>query len=749
MAFLTQFSWNAILDFDQTPEEGGLQTLYKNSKQMKVMMINEFSDPETTQHPSNIGLQSDDLPWVFANGHKEYDPETPDTHLDWMMKGYQFSLQTALRKYQEFCKDGVQLSAVVVVNSDRALEQMSSTVDYLFTIGFRSDGDCQLMVISLDSTFLTGLLKHAQARLALKSLCHTFMLDELKHVVNSIAEERNTPATPSTDGLLRLVQSESGTSVVLDRRTMADWRDLQVLSCDECEDRRHSPDRLEEVAAQFYKGHEPCWLNFYCGHDVGRTVTATYRSCIETELQDLQSNSLQSKAGFSFTWVRTVTIKHRSGTGGTTLGARLLWSFRKEFRCARIGKLSSHTGKYIRAFQRIGESPHISPAAMKPVLLLIDNPVSWMFDSLRDTLDQGKTKSVIIHIQPLYMDDAADLHSSSSSQSGYTRPFPGQTTFNLPHRLDQQEVTMVKDIISRFAHGPTRMRAAKTTEQQCGFIYAGLELFGQEYNLARLQAFIKEHLDSPEMADQHRGMLQYCSLIYQYSHKAIPRGCFLTTYVGLENISPGAGYVVGELTPVLSDLLLTYTEHLEPPIDCCYTGYRPAHALIATEILNQSEASLISITGQFLEDMFTSGNFAIRHLMDLTMYVFTRRTFFSNSDDDETLSSDDDESEQDRREREAHHYVYPGRQGKPFSPLVMAILRSNEGARKAVQLVLTLCQKADESKYYDRAFAWQLLARLFAHKFKLKLIPKEAAMLLGKILSTSNEFWVPTTESDS
>ena len=266
--------------------------------------------------------------------------------------------------------------------------------------------------------------------------------------------------------------------------------------------------------------------------------------------------------------------------------------------------------------------------------------------------------------------------------------------------------------------------------------------------LARLRSFIKEHLASPEMAERHRRMLQYCSLIYQYSRKAIPRGCFLMTSLGLNDITPGAGYEVGELTPVLQDLLLTYTERLEPPIDCCYTGYRPAHALIATEILNQSEASLVSITGQFLEEMLTGGNFASRHLMDLTMHVFTQRTFLSSSEDDE--SADTDESAQSGTEdfTEPEVHLFSRRRMKRFSPLVMAILESNDGPKQAVQLALTLCQKAEEFDYYDRAFAWQLLARLLAHTFKQNAIPEEASELLDKILSMSNELLVPTKESD-
>ena len=142
------------------------------------------------------------------------------------------------------------------------------------------------------------------------------------------------------------------------------WEDLEIY----CPNPRltNSTEEIEKARDTFYKGGQVSQVNLLHNHSIQRTLEEELIQKIEQAVNSLKALTRDSCS------VRTITLLSEPGSGATTLCRRILWSKRKEYRCAVIKSISKTTTDFqISKFQAFGyDEPHsISP----PALILSDN----------------------------------------------------------------------------------------------------------------------------------------------------------------------------------------------------------------------------------------------------------------------------------------------------------------------------------------------------------------------------------------
>ena len=735
LEFLVNHSWKAVMDFDPTSESGGLHSMAataSNQYQLKLMEITQFQEKSITNHPAEIGLHSKNRPWIFTNGRQHCDSK-PSTFIEWLRGGYRKSLETALAIYQDYCP---HLTFAIFVLSDNDVQHLATTVESLFSQSLTRNQS--FYIISPDAKVCSALLSASRVGSQLKKNCFVLPLEDIRSAFDSAS----LPPVNNQDETeeIRLPLSD-GSTIKVSPQKVKKFSDLDILSMTQCANRTHRPREIQKAEDSFYKGHEPTWLNFYHGHDIQRTESANYLACIKQQLEELNKMQVTTSERSAGTCVRTIIISHHSGSGGTTVGRRLLWDLRGEYRCAEITRLADTTRKTICDFQAYGETM-VPQGKLRPIVLLTDSFPVLNLQRLLLQLERGKVKCVVIQVQAKQSrllvthgrgTEQSDLRSEQASSVGLVK------TFELSECLDKAEINRVKNII-RHLEGQDSTRVAQTVEQSKLFIYLGLELFGGNYDPKRLKKFVKQHVLAPETTETHRKMLYYCSLVYIFSRKAIPCGCFQERQSSVIRLDQR--FEVDELSPIVNLLLICH-EQLDPPSDAVYKGYRPAHALVAREILQQRfdipGHTLSSLCHEFLQDMLQSTDYATRHLMDLTIILFRKRAYSSETaeqeDDSSSLEFQDHKPEARSRRENVQRKAW--QRENRYSPLIRTVLapsKVDDSRFNALKLIFSLCQTVIRRERDDTAYVWQLMARLLAYEYQGALIPFEGAVQLSELL---------------
>lgn len=698
--FFREVPWTAVVDFDWSSENGGLQEMFTRTTGNGAALRRQLTVLDATDFKEGSGLgveshyrPSSQLSWIFANGRQNVS-QTYHTYSDWVgfcKKGTEDALLSQIR---------LALSPIVVfaLFSSSSLLEMAALVQFTYSVMVAARAKRNIVVLSDNLSVAQKLteLAHVDVRECCVAglpwehvkLNFVQMLPELKEYYSE-----------------KYLTSSTGTEIPVPPQRVTSWDELDVVSSRECEQNDIQPDMIERTKLNFYKGVEAEWLNFYFNHDIERSLTPTLRNSLQSKIDALKCPNFAQDRGYR-TAVRLLTVHHYPGTGGTTVCRRLLWDFRKQLRCALVKSISDRTARQVQGLYEFGEM-QTQASSVLPVLLLVDSVDGNQLEAFCKSLNRARLRCVVIHCK-------------STPTEIQRRTVDEDSDYYLDRKLQPQEVNRVAGIVlSLEKDSEKRLRYITAIKRDKQIIYFGLQLFGQEYNQRRLATFVKAHLD--DVSELEVQMLKFCSLVYAFLHLAVPRAGILNL------LAPGLGEYcdihIGDFSEPTADLLVSTAENSDNYV---FEGYRPAHYLVGVEILNNF--SLYDTVYQFLEKMLRpSATFATRIIEDIAVRMFTRRSAKQDFDEDEDDAlGDDTKTSPDRAvaQRVRQHR---------FTRLVMDIL-TNEGVFRTLNLLLLLWKRSSISVH--RGYLWQHIARFLAHEIGSTDLPEAQAREFMSLLST-------------
>ena len=145
--------------------------------------------------------------------------------------------------------------------------------------------------------------------------------------------------------------------------------DLDIVGSNECSDDKLPQDSekqefLKSKEVKFYKGGEVDWWNFWSESVVKRDLFSQLCKKVKSALFEEGVEGEVEKG------IKTVTLYHQPGSGGTTCAKHILWDFRQDVKCAEIVHCTENTCSQIGKLRDFGEIGDYDPG---PLLLLIDN----------------------------------------------------------------------------------------------------------------------------------------------------------------------------------------------------------------------------------------------------------------------------------------------------------------------------------------------------------------------------------------
>ena len=673
------------------------------SKQVSVLNVEDFENRSTihSMFESNSGTC-----WIFANGRKDVSL-AQETFSDWVANCKK-PAEDALSACMHMQKP---LVSVYLLVSASSLQELASLLQFNFSILGPRQSRKGIALICEDGPIVQDL--RALARVDVGECCVAGM--HWACVKDSICQMLmgREVFDLSTE---KHVVSSSDTPVAVPLARMRAWEDINVVGYYECEyEAENASDEMERSRDNFYKGEQPEWLNFYLRHDIERSLLRKLKDEVQQRLESLKGQNFGQERD-NRTSIRTVVLHHSPGTGGTTLCRRVLWEFRKTFRCALIQAITNSTAMQVSSLYDFKES-HTGPNAILPVLLLVDCVNTHAFRSLCSDLNRSRVRSVILQCRPIL------------SEPLQKKQIYGDAEYHLDRHLSKSEIKQVAHLINQLEPDRDKrtqiIRNVKSNQQ---ILYFGLQLFGQEYNHKLLEKYVVYHLEN--VAELEVEMLKFCSLVYTYMHVGIPRSCVQSLLSPLEGPFRVS---MADISDTTADMIVLNTEGYET---YAYEGYRPAHHLIGVEVLHRFQ--LLETAMQFLDKMVgRRSEYAANILTDIAIRLFTKRDAKVGWDE-ENVDGDEDIA----AEKTSEH---AGRvQLRRFSPFITTLMK-DEGKFEALELLLVLCEKTLGCP--GNAFVWQHLARYLAYEVGEMELPRKFAGFLSFLL-WGETYWLHDDSDD-
>jgi hypothetical protein len=709
--FLAEIPWTAVIDFDSSSENGGLYSLMKQkldsegkgsdstrgvfSRQVNILDVTDFKDQSPALNKDKTFGSSCRTSWIFANGRQGVTP-MQESYSDWVAN-CERPAEDALCSYLHLQKTPVSVFLLV---SKSSLQEIACLLHFAFSVLGPKRSGKEIAVICQENKIVQDLRE--LVRIDVGECCVAGLpWSHVKENVRQMLSGREVITSISEKHVI----SSTGTAIPIPVQRLRTWENIDVVGYYECET-EHPQEVIEKSRDMFYKGHQPEWLNFFLHHEIDRSDLRRVQEEIQQWLDSLKSPNFGQERDHK-SHIRTVVVHHYPGTGGTTFCRRILWVFRKKYRCALIKAITEDTASQIRSLYEFAES--VSNTFL-PLLLLVDSVDEHAFRVFCSTLDKSRVKSVILQCRPI-LGEPQEKRKIHYEDSG----------FKLARQLSKAEVTQITNLISVLESDcDKRTQLIRSVKSNRQILYFGLQLFGQEYNQKLLGKYVVFHLDNVSKLEVE--MLTFCSLVYTYMHLGIPRACVQSLLSPLEGpfrIS------MADISETTADLIVLNTEGYEKYV---YDGYRPAHHLIGTEVLHRFP--LLDTATQFLEKMIGSQvEYAAGILTDIALRLFTRRDAKYDLDE-ETVDGDVDIVTENTSE-------HAGRvQERRFSPLITTIMKDSK--YDALKLLLILCEKTLQSP--ANAFVWQHLARYLAYEVGEMDLPREYARFLSYLLS-GESYW--------
>lgn len=222
----------------------------------------------------------------------------------------------------------------------------------------------------------------------------------------------------------------------------------------------------DSLGEAFYKGNEATWNDIANNRDLMLIDNTKYME-ISDKLSKLLNNTSPR--------VKTTTLLHGAGSGGTTLSKHILWSFKDQFPCARLKKYTSRTAEILTEIYR---------NTGKCILLSVESGSTVISDEelnrLKKAVDAENGRMVVLLIKRIENNlDGNKERNTALAFLGNTMPIP----------IAKKFYDVFSAIASKKEEGNERRKLLEKItgvdrykEQRSPFFY-GFYTFQEEYQL--------------------------------------------------------------------------------------------------------------------------------------------------------------------------------------------------------------------------------------------------------------------------
>ncbi|XP_036372551.1 sterile alpha motif domain-containing protein 9-like [Megalops cyprinoides] len=350
--FLTHLDLFAVLDFDPESKSEGLYSFFREQRKARAHFPEDYTRTDLPHETVRKLELSKIISWVFCNGSVT-DAVRPSFPTAWRKeKG------ASVRRTVSFlCRTDVMPRGrfqVLFLLLSRVDHQMDPLLE-AFSSFYQELGGVESMLFICNSESTCNSWKDlvdAKFGEQITDRCiYKLNLAEVNGTVLSL--------TRSSE---RFLPCHNAATIVLWRRDEEGMHALSVLCVNQCEGQQESRD---DVQRSFYRGATPTWWNFHLSEE---SVVKRDKHEYIKRMVRLRTSEPESGACVTF------DLFHHPGCGGTTLAMHVLWSLRKELRCAILkdNAVGHHeVARQVISLLKYGIKER-STSVFLPVLLMID-----------------------------------------------------------------------------------------------------------------------------------------------------------------------------------------------------------------------------------------------------------------------------------------------------------------------------------------------------------------------------------------
>ena len=284
----------------------------------------------------------------------------------------------------------------------------------------------------------------------------------------------------------------------------------------------------------FLRGATVAWYDLNVGVGIDRDVTAKLEQQVQQEIKARAT--------------RRVNLWHWPGAGGTTVARRIAWNLHRQFPTVVVRDIQpQQTAERLR---------HLFGETRLPILVVIDLPgvAKEAIDRLYDELRSSHTHAVLLNVERRFNSGA------------------GHGTHYLDAMLTTREAVGLSGVLA--TRVPERRAALESLidegdRRKRSPFYFGLTAYGRDFQ--GLESYLEARLS--QASDPVRDAVLFMAFTYYYGQVS----------PSLQTFGPVFGIPASKLI-IMSKVIPDYMRELLIEAD---SGVRPAHHLIAEEILHQ------------------------------------------------------------------------------------------------------------------------------------------------------------------
>ncbi|XP_053570023.1 sterile alpha motif domain-containing protein 9-like [Bombina bombina] len=367
--FIHEIKWFAVLDFDPESLISGICKYYREKRVANLHFPNQFQEMNIEKSEELKLYQQ--TSWIFCNGRsdlkcKDYEPVSS--------KEWQKSKAAEVGKLVSFFtrKDVMERGKFLVIFLLLSMvEDPADPMNEVFRMFFQELGGINDILCICETAQIFQRWKDLQLKYVnekeLEDRC-VYNLS-VKNINGTILKLKS-----QIQSTKRILPSDMGSSILLPKKDEEVMTCLEILCENECQDTELEKCEnkfntfMTTKEEHFYRGGKVSWWNFYFSM---RNFTGPFiKRDVYDKLEEMIKSCSNSQKQIS---VKTFTLYHHVGCGGTTVAKHILWDLRNTFRCAVLKQnLSDHKeiGEQVVNLATYGCSDHKD---YFPVLLLVDD----------------------------------------------------------------------------------------------------------------------------------------------------------------------------------------------------------------------------------------------------------------------------------------------------------------------------------------------------------------------------------------
>ena len=679
MAFLQNIPWLAVFDlFDAASKTDGLHYVCNettDAPRAKLRSLDDFKDVSSDWVSGNDStLPTRGTTWILNNEEMQKE--------DWIKCCRDYFYRILSTYKHRFRSD--RLLCVFLGLGENAVQEMADMMDCCFSIFGKLTSSC-ITILSESTSVAEGFIKASRSSLQ-KELRECSVIGIPWSLLKEIVRETVGPTKFEERGATTELPYFTGQFKEVLNKVIHSWDDLEVY-CPNPSLPSLAED-IEKARNAFYKGAQASQTNLFHNHCIPRTLEEETNLKIEHALKSLSKPVKDLSCH-----VKTVTVLYEPGSGATTLCRRTLWNKRRDYRCAIVKAITLVTDyqiEQLQGFMYDENNKTFSP----PALVLVDNFPENETRRLVEKIVKRQTKCVILLTFP--------IGKQSINSDFDITPL---------RQLDEKEMRLVKGILINITSDSERRRGAEQVlDREKRFIWFGLELFGREYDKIkkRLQNHIDSTLEFLDGSQEIHGMvLNFCCFLHYYSdgRTILPHPVASDFLYEASNETEEKCALMKHIHKIFGGLLLDGFNETNG-----YYGWRPAHSLVSEVV--KSRINVEDTAMLVLEKVHKGKAYANKFLKEEVFKLFLDRKRISDTVVLEDLVTDDGSVQSDLESEVVGFFEARTK----YSPLIVHILEGTNGIRGALQLLITVCQKASQTE--RMAYAWQQLARFMGYEMR-------------------------------